>query len=94
MLLPSNFRILLGDAPTVWYGTAKKKLDFKASATTKTYKREDMCAFPATSVFAFVDPGLMHDALLTDLKPGLRYYYRFGSEKVGKTFEIPLDSLL
>ena len=73
---------LLGDMPTVWYGSAKNKLDFKASATTKTYKREDMCAFPATSIVAFVDPGLIHDALLTGLKPGVRYYYRFGSEKV------------
>jgi len=82
---PSQMRVMWisgnGDAPTVWYGSAKNKLDFKASATTKTYKREDMCAFPATSVFAFVDPGLIHDALLTGLKPGLRYYYRFGSEK-------------
>ena len=82
ILLPNALVIPLGDGPTVWYGSAKSKLDYKAVATTKTYKREDMCAFPATSVFAFVDPGFIHDALLTDLKPGVRYFYRFGSEKV------------
>ena len=66
----------------MWYGSAKNKLTFKATATTATYKREDMCAFPATSIIAFRDPGLIHDALLTDLTPGVRYFYRFGSEKV------------
>ena len=71
-----------GDSPTVWYGTSKNKLESKATATTKTYKREDMCAFPATTHLAFIDPGLIHDALMVDLKPDAQYFYQFGSDKV------------
>ena len=71
-----------GDSPVVWYGTSKDKLSMQADATTKTYKREDMCAFPANSIVAFRDPGLIHDALLTGLQPGVTYYYSFGSAKV------------
>ena len=78
--------IFSGDGPTVWYGSEKKRLDFKATATTKTYKREDMCGFPANSILAFRDPGLIHDALLINLEPGIQYFYRFGSEKVTGMF--------
>jgi len=41
-----------------------------------------MCAEPANDVNAFVDPGYIHDVLLTNLKPGTRYYYSYGSGKV------------
>ncbi|XP_065072044.1 uncharacterized protein LOC135696546 isoform X2 [Rhopilema esculentum] len=70
------------DSPVVWFGTSKDKLSKQADATTKTYKREDMCAFPANSIVAFRDPGLIHDSLLTGLQPGVTYYYRFGSAKM------------
>ena len=48
---------------------------------SKTYTADDMCAAPANSA-QFVDPGFIHDVLLTNLEPGTRYYYSYGSEKV------------
>ena len=48
---------------------------------SKTYTAADMCAAPANSA-QFVDPGFIHDVLLTNLEPGTRYYYSYGSEKV------------
>jgi len=41
-----------------------------------------MCAEPANDINAFVDPGYIHDVLLTNLLPGNRYYYSYGSVKV------------
>ena len=48
---------------------------------SKTYTAADMCTAPANSA-QFVDPGFIHDVLLTNLEPGTRYYYSYGSEKV------------
>ena len=41
-----------------------------------------MCGSPATD-FGYRDPGLLHVAKLTGLKPGLRYYYICGDEELG-----------
>lgn len=49
---------------------------------SKTYTAADMCAEPANDINAFVDPGYIHDVLLTNLLPGTRYYYSYGSKKV------------
>lgn len=38
-----------------------------------------MAGPPANSV-GWLDPGLIHVAKLTGLKPGRRYYYRFGDK--------------
>ena len=66
----------------VLVGRAKNNLNTQVKATTKTYKREDMCGFPADSIIAFRDPGFIHDGLLTDLQPATLYFYSFGSPKV------------
>ena len=41
-----------------------------------------MCGSPATD-FGYRDPGLLHQAKLTGLKPGLSYYYVCGDEEFG-----------
>lgn len=48
---------------------------------SKTYTANDMCSSPANGT-QFVDPGFIHDVLLTNLKPGTQYYYSYGSGKV------------
>ena len=49
---------------------------------SKTYTAADMCNAPANDVNNFVDPGYIHDVLLTNLTPGTKYYYSYGSVKV------------
>ncbi|EDO47589.1 predicted protein, partial [Nematostella vectensis] len=49
--------------------------------TTKTYKASDMCGEPASGS-QFMDPGFIHDVLLTDLKPSSLYYYQYGTDLV------------
>ncbi len=65
----------------VRYGVSESELVNKVLAKTNTYKASDMCGPPANTV-GFRDPGFIHDALITDLKPSTRYFYSFGSEKV------------
>ena len=67
-------------SPTVKYGFAPNALDFTARGfSSRTYNYTDMCGPPANTPRAFVDPGYLHDVLLTDLVSGTKYYYRFGS---------------
>ncbi|KAL5482027.1 hypothetical protein EMCRGX_G022307 [Ephydatia muelleri] len=68
------------ESPTVRYGLAPNALDLTArGSSSRTYNYTDMCGPPANTPRAFVDPGYLHDVLLTDLVPGTKYYYRFGS---------------
>ena len=66
------------DAPTVKYGLASDALTLAARGSTRTYNYTDMCGPPANTSEAFVDPGYLHDVLLSDLVPSTKYYYRFG----------------
>ena len=69
------------DTSVVKYGKDPSAWSVVTANITKTYTAADMCAAPANGV-QFVDPGFIHDVLLTDLSPGTRYYYTYGSEKV------------
>ena len=51
------------------------------SHNIKTYTASDLCWGPANGA-RFIDPGYIHDVLLTDLKPSTTYYYSCGSVKV------------
>ena len=42
-----------------------------------------MCDTPAASPVNFRDPGWIHDALMTGLKPATKYYYNFGNDNEG-----------
>lgn len=63
--------------PVAQYGGARGALAFMVPARTATYTADDMCGGPATGE-GFLDPGMLHTALLTGLEPGERYWYRVG----------------
>ncbi|KAK7317950.1 hypothetical protein RJT34_02598 [Clitoria ternatea] len=67
----------------VRYGESEDKLDAVALARVKRYDREHMCDAPANSSVGWRDPGFIHDALLTGLKKGQRYYYKVGNDNGG-----------
>ncbi len=62
--------------PTVHYGTSPDHLPLRATGISRTYKASDMCGPPANMSINFIDPGQLHDVLLTDLAPNTQYYYR------------------
>ncbi|ETL78009.1 hypothetical protein L917_21118, partial [Phytophthora nicotianae] len=68
--------------PNVEFGTATSGLlERRAEATSGSYDALDMCdglARIRSSVY-FRHPGYLHDALMTDLVPGIKYIYRVGS---------------
>jgi hypothetical protein len=48
-----------------------------ALSEVQTYTREEMCGEPASGI-GWSDPGLLHWAVMEDLKPGSRYVYSVG----------------
>ena len=65
--------------PEVHYGLSRESLTLSATGTSTTYTISDLCGPPANDSVFFLDPGFLHDVLLTDLKPKTTYYYKFGS---------------
>ncbi|KAL4435011.1 hypothetical protein ABPG77_003836 [Micractinium sp. CCAP 211/92] len=68
--------------PVAQYGRAQGALEFVVPARTATYGAADMCGGPASGE-GFLDPGLLHTALLTGLEPGQLYWYRVGDARSG-----------
>ncbi|XP_064391303.1 uncharacterized protein LOC135339110 [Halichondria panicea] len=62
--------------PTVHYGRLPDNLNLKATGISRTYTASDMCGPPANMSAYFIDPGYLHDVLLTDLTPNTQYYYQ------------------
>lgn len=60
----------------VRYGEREEKLDAMALATVKRYEMEHMCDSPANQTIGWRDPGYIHDGVMTNLKPGVKYYYQ------------------
>ena len=48
------------------------------AGTSRTYKATDLCFLNGV----FIDPGYIHDVLLTGLKPSTTYHYSCGVEGV------------
>jgi hypothetical protein len=67
----------------VRYGTRSDNLVHTGSASSQTYEQRHMCAAPANSSRGWRDPGFIHLATMTELKPGVRYFYQMGSEETG-----------
>ena len=65
--------------PVVYYGMTKDNLTSSASGVSRTYTHSDLCGPPANSSLYFIDPGFLHDVLLTKLQPKS---YKFGSNGV------------
>lgn len=70
-----------GAKPLVRWGTWPVTYVDTASAVTLTYRREELCGPPATTV-GWMQPGHFHSAVMTGLVPGVRYYYRFGDDSL------------
>ena len=68
--------------PVVYYGPNASSLTLSKSGTSNTYTRSDLCGPPANDSTFFLDPGFLHEVLLTDLQPKSTYFYKFGSDRV------------
>jgi len=60
----------------VRYGEREDEMDKLVVASVKRYEREHMCDAPANQSVGWRDPGFIHDALITGLEKGRRYYYK------------------
>lgn len=67
----------------VRYGERERKLDSVALARVRRYEREHMCDAPANGSIGWRDPGYIHDGVMTNLKKGVRYYYKVGNDYGG-----------
>lgn len=67
----------------VRFGEKEGDLDGVALARVVRYEREHMCDGPANASVGWRDPGYIHDALITNLKKGKRYYYKVGDDNGG-----------
>ena len=56
------------------FGKSKTKLDKVAEGKSQTYTADDFCSLEGK----FIDPGFIHDVLLTGLEPSKVYYYSCG----------------
>jgi len=67
-------------APQVRYGLSPLTLTQSSTGLSRTYSAKDLCGPPANLSAHFFDPGQLHDVLLTDLKSGTKYFYKYGSD--------------
>lgn len=65
-----------GEEREARYGEVKEKLDNVAVARGVRYEREHMCHAPANSSIGWRDPGWTFDAVMKDLKQGIKYFYQ------------------
>ncbi len=65
--------------PEVRWGTDAITLDRTTAADRDSYGLDDMCGPPATTA-GWLEPGLLHRALLTGLEPDTEYFYKYGDE--------------
>ncbi|XP_010258128.1 PREDICTED: probable inactive purple acid phosphatase 2 [Nelumbo nucifera] len=72
-----------GKESFVKYGKREHRLDYVAGTEVRTYERLDMCDSPANESIGWRDPGFIHDGVMTNLKSGMRYYYKVGSDERG-----------
>ncbi|XP_058961900.2 uncharacterized protein [Pocillopora verrucosa] len=83
---PTQMRVMwvsgTDETPVVYYGKDPSLLKFRATGTSKTYQRSDMCGPPASLWICFRNPGYIHDVLLTGLTPSIQYFYSYGSSEI------------
>ncbi|GMH34491.1 hypothetical protein BSKO_02325 [Bryopsis sp. KO-2023] len=69
-------------SPRAMWGAESNEYTHSVEGGTVTYSKEDLCGAPATEE-GWMEPGVFHRALMTDLKPGKTYYYKYGDEEFG-----------
>ena len=79
--------------PVVMYGTSDSSLTRTASATTKTYNASSMCGSPANST-GYIDPGMLHSALLSNLSYNTKYHYQYGDMVSSPVLPVDMSILL
>ncbi|WCJ22142.1 purple acid phosphatase 9 [Euphorbia peplus] len=67
----------------VKWGESDGELGFAQVARVARYEREHLCDAPANGSVGWRDPGWIHNAVMTKLKKGVRYYYQVGSDSEG-----------
>lgn len=72
----------------VEWGWATGQYSMKADAMSRTYARSDMCGPPANTT-GWLDPGWLHYAVMKNLQPGKRVYYRYGGSYADNLLEEP-----
>lgn len=81
--LPDHMRVMWHGGGNVSnmiaYGTAKFSLNQYVIALHSTYTADDLCGSPATDI-GWLDPGMIHYAVIGPLIPGQLYFYRYGSD--------------
>jgi len=82
---PGSLRIMwsaldLDATASIHLGTEKDKYDTKVLALPHTYDRNDLCGPPANA-HGFYEVPWFYSGIVSDLKPGQKYYYRVGSEE-------------
>ena len=80
--IPSSsiyFSLCLDETPLVTFSKdSKSRNGTVVKGTSETYKATDLCYLNGV----FIDPGYIHDVLLTGLEPSTTYYYSCGMESV------------
>lgn len=71
------------DAQVQWGLHANDLSRTAAPQNVTTYHVSEMCTAPANASYAFLQPGLFYDAVMTGLSSATRYYYRVGSPSAG-----------
>ena len=73
------FLYVLDETPLVTFSKdSKSRNGTVVKGTSQTYKATDLCYLNGV----FIDPGYIHDVLLTGLEPSTTYYYSCGVESV------------
>ena len=68
---------------SVQFGVSKDSLDRVSKSVATTYTINDMCGSIAKMPEHFMNPGFLHDAVMTELPASTTFYYRVGSEESG-----------
>ena len=66
-------------SPEVCWGLTEGTLDRVTAAASVSYARSDMCGPPASTV-GWLEPGLLHRAVLPGLAADTEYFYKYGDE--------------
>ncbi|XP_074339624.1 putative inactive purple acid phosphatase 2 isoform X1 [Apium graveolens] len=72
-----------GKESVVKYGSGQDRLDMVVGTRVGRYEREHMCDSPANISIGWRDPGYIHDGVMVNLKKGVQYYYKVGSDSGG-----------